>query len=104
MHRIIKIKNNILFRNAFNLMLSSGIISLFGFVFWIIVARSYSSHDVGIATTLISSALLISLLGQAGFDTTFIRFLPKAKNKNAHISTGIIVSGFMSATIAMRSA
>lgn len=101
MHRIIKIKNNILFRNAFNLMLSSGIISLFGFVFWIIVARSYSSHDVGIATTLISSALLISLLGQAGFDTTFIRFLPKAKNKNAHISTGIIVSGFMSATIAI---
>lgn len=82
-------------------MLSSGIISLFGFVFWIIVARNYTSHDVGIATTLIASALLISLLGQAGFDTTLIRFLPKAKNKNAHINTGLIVSGIISALLAV---
>lgn len=100
MELIQKIKNSTLFRSAFNLMLSSGIISIFGFVFWIIIARNFASHDVGVATTLISSALLISLLGQAGFDTTFIRFLPKAKNKNAHINTGLAVSGIMSATIA----
>lgn len=91
--------NNKLFRNAFNLMISSGIVSMFGFVFWIVVARNYSSYDVGIATTLLSTALLISLLGQAGFDTTFIRFLAKAKNKNAHISTGLLISGAMSALI-----
>ena len=101
MELIQKIKNSTLFRSAFNLMLSSGIISIFGFVFWIIIARNFTSHDVGIATTLISSALLISLLGQAGFDTTFIRFLPKAANKNAHINTGLAVSGIMSATIAL---
>lgn len=82
-------------------MVSSGIISLFGFIFWIIVAQNYSSHDVGIATTLISSALLISLLGQAGFDTTFIRFLPKSKNQSAQLSTGIVISGVMSAVIAL---
>lgn len=95
------LKTNKLFRNAFNLMLSSGIISLFGFVFWIVVARNYDSHDVGLATTLISSALLISLLGQAGFDTTFIRFLPKSENKSAYINTGIIVSGVASVVIAI---
>ena len=95
-----KIKNSTLFRSAFNLMLSSGVISIFGFVFWIIIARNFTSHDVGIATTLISSALLISLLGQAGFDTTFIRFLPKARDKSAQINTGLAVSGIASAVIA----
>lgn len=81
-------------------MFSTGIISFLGFVFWIIVARTYESNEVGIATTLLASSLLISLLSQAGFDTVFIRFLPKSKRRNAYIDTGLIISGLASFLLA----
>lgn len=94
------LKDNRLLQNAVNLILSSGVISLFGFVFWIIIARNFTSQDVGVATTLIASGLLIALLSQAGFDTTFIRFLPKSKKRNQHINTGLVLSGLISIVLA----
>lgn len=92
--------SNRLLHNALNLMLSSGIISLFGFIFWIIIARNFTSQDIGVATTLIASALLVALLSQSGFDTTFIRFLSKSKNKSEYINTGLVISGLTSIIIA----
>src|SRR5688572_21385611 len=86
------ILKNSLFMNAFYLMVSTFILGVCGFIFWIIVTRIYDTTAVGLATTLLSVSGLVSLLGLAGFDTTFIRFLPGSNRKNDYINSGLIVS------------
>lgn len=94
-------KSSTLLANSINLMLSSGIIALFGFVFWTIVARSFRTSTVGLATTLLSMSTLLSLLGLAGFDTIFIRYLSRSKQKNTYINTGLIFTGIASVLVAI---
>lgn len=91
--------NNTLFMSAFYLMLSTFILGACGFIFWVIVTRLYNTEAIGLATTLLSVAGLISLLGLAGFDTTFVRFLPGTKRKNDYINTGFIISSLTSLVI-----
>jgi len=94
------VKKNTLLVNSSYLILATGFIALFGFVFWVLVARSFDSTTVGLATTLISMSSLLSLLGLAGFDTIFVRFLPKAERKNDQINSGLIISAMASAIVA----
>jgi O-antigen/teichoic acid export membrane protein len=94
------LQSSSLLRNSFNLMVSVGVTALFGFVFWAIVARSFRSETVGLATTLLSMSSLLSLLGLAGFDTVFMRFLANSKKKNEQINSGMIIAAITSALIA----
>lgn len=91
---------NSLLKNSINLMLSAGVTAIFGFVFWTLIARSFSAESVGLATTLLSMCSLISLLGLVGFDTVFIRFLPNSKQQSEQINNGMITSAVVSAVIA----
>jgi O-antigen/teichoic acid export membrane protein len=93
-------RKNPLLANSFNLMVSAGVIALFGFIFWTLVAHSFRSQTVGLATTLLSMSSLLSLLGLAGFDTVFVRFLAKSKQRNEQINSGMIIAGLVSALIA----
>src|SRR5664279_2702355 len=77
--------------NALYLMLSTFVVAAMGFLFWVFVAHAYDAATVGLATTLLSISGLLSLLGLAGFDSTFVRFLPGTKNKNEYINSGFIV-------------
>jgi colanic acid/amylovoran biosynthesis protein len=99
--KISTIRQNKLFLNSFNLMFATGTTAGFGFLFWIIIAHSFHSATVGVATTLLSTSFLISLLGMAGFDTIFVRFLPKSKRKNDEINSGLIISGLASSLLAV---
>jgi O-antigen/teichoic acid export membrane protein len=90
-----------LLMNALFLMISTLVLGLTGFVFWAIVTRVYDASAVGLATTLLSLSGLLSLLGLAGFDTTFVRFLPKSDRKNDYINTGFIVAASVSAALAV---
>lgn len=83
--------------NACYLMLSTLVVAVAGFIFWVVVARSYDAAAVGLATTLLSVSGLLSLLGLAGFDTTFVRFLPNIERKNEYINNGFIITTFISA-------
>jgi len=94
------LKRNTLYMNALYLLLSTIVVAATGFVFWLVVTRSYDSGAVGLATTLLSVSSLLSLLGLAGFDVTFVRFLPKAANKNAYINSGFIVVAVASGGLA----
>lgn len=74
-------------RNALYLMINSISASAFGFIFWIIIARYYSSvygeleADVyiGLAITVISTVSLLSLIASLGFEIGLIRYLPQSK-------------------------
>lgn len=81
-----------LFRNSFYLMLNTGVMALFGFVFWIINARIFTPDQVGIATSLISAMTLISFASALGFDITFVRVLPGSKKRSEVINTGLLLS------------
>lgn len=94
------IKNTLLM-NALYLMISTFVLGLSGFVFWALVTRTFDTAAVGLATTLLSVSGLLSLLGLAGFETTFIRFLPRSKRKNDYINTGLIVTTLGSAALAL---
>ena len=93
-------KTDVLLTNSVSMMLATGLAAAFGFVFWIIVARSFRSNEVGLATTLLSMSGLVSLLGLAGFDAVFLRFLSKSKKRNEQINSGLIISGLASTLIA----
>jgi len=49
-----RIMNDSLYKNSIYLMISTGIMAVLGFVFWLVIARLFNTHDVGLATTIIS--------------------------------------------------
>lgn len=85
--------------NALYLMVSTFILGISGFVFWVLVTKTYDTTAIGLATTLLSVSGLLSLLGLAGFETTFIRFLPGSDRKNDYINTGMIVTTISSVVL-----
>jgi O-antigen/teichoic acid export membrane protein len=62
-----------------------------GFFFWIIAAKLYSVNEVGIATALISSLLLIIAFSRFGFDISQIRFATNY-DKSAIFNTCLWIS------------
>lgn len=99
--KLIAARKNSLHVNALYIMFSTFILGLSGFVFWAIVTRTYDTTAVGLATTLLSVSGLLSLLGLAGFETTFVRFLPGSDRKNDYINTGLIVTTLSSAVLSV---
>ena len=79
--------NDSLFRNSIYLMLSTGVMAVFGFFFWIRNARLYSAEQVGIGTNLISTMTLISSFSLLGLGNGLIRYLPTSERKNKKINT-----------------
>lgn len=78
-----------LLRNSFFLTASMATMGVLGFAFWVLNSRLYSASQIGIATALISAASLTSYLGLVGVNTTFIRFLPASRQRDAEISSGL---------------
>jgi len=95
------ITGNTLLMNALYLMISTFILGISGFVFWVLATKTFDTAAVGVATTLLSVSGLVSLLGLAGFETTFIRFLPGSNRKNDYINTGLIITATGSAILAL---
>jgi len=90
----VQIRSDHLVRNSFFIMASTAAMGAFGFLFWLVAARLYTSGQIGVATALISATILISYLGQFGFDATFVRFLPTSRDRDAEINTGLtLVAG-----------
>lgn len=79
--------------NAIHLILSTGVLSGFGFLFWVISTRLVSAPEIGIATTMISVMGIISIFSLLGFDSALVRFLSNSDNKNAVLNTSLILVG-----------
>ena len=90
-----------LYSNAIYLMLVSIANALFGFVFWIIAARFYSTGDVGLATAALSAASLLSGLSSIGFGYGMIRFLKSSTNPKTLINSSFTTVGVISVIAAI---
>jgi O-antigen/teichoic acid export membrane protein len=77
--------------NSLFLIMSTGLQSGSGFIFWIIAARLFSVSDVGKGSALISGAGLIGILSLVGLNSGMARYLPNARNRDALISSGLAV-------------
>jgi O-antigen/teichoic acid export membrane protein len=88
-----------LYRNSIYLIISTAVMAGFGFFFWMIGARLYTTEQVGLATTLISIMSLISSFSLLGLGNSLIRYLPKSTDKNSKINTSFTLVGLASIII-----
>ncbi len=85
-----------LYRNSIYLIASSGVMAGFGFFFWVIAAKNFTTDQIGVATTLLSVSSLISGFCMLGLNISLNRFLPKSEVKNEMISSSSILITFVS--------
>ena len=72
-------RNSVLLRNAGSLAATTGLTSLFGFVFTIVAARSFLPNAVGWGNAAINAMQLFGTIGMFGLNTMLIGELPKRK-------------------------
>ena len=80
-----------LYKNSIFIILTSISIAGFGFIFWMLAAKVYSKEDVGIATALVSSIVLLANLSKFGLDFSIVRFFPE-ENKSIVFSTSATIT------------
>ena len=83
-HRVFNLfymaKCSSLYNNAIYLMLNTACTSVMSFIFWYIMARCFTSSDVGIGSALISASGLISSIAGLGLGIGLVRFIAEMKN------------------------
>ena len=87
---ISKLRQDEMTWNSLLLIMSAGLQSAVGFLFWIITAHLFSVSDVGKGSDLISAAGFIGILSLLGLNNGMARYLPEARNRDALISSGLI--------------
>lgn len=88
-------------RNSLYLIISSGLQAALGFAFWIVAARLFSAADVGRASSLISATVVIAYLALLGLNSTLVRYLPTAPDRDELISAGLLLVAGCGAVIGL---
>jgi len=89
-----------LYSNAFYLMLNAGVMALFGFFFWVVVARFYTEAEVGLGSAIISAMSLLSIISLVGLNISLVRFLPHSDKPQELINSCYTLGGLVSLAIA----
>jgi O-antigen/teichoic acid export membrane protein len=87
--------------NAFYLLIATGVTALFGFLFWIEIARTHAPGTVGVATLLLSVSTLLSLIGLLGLESSAVRFLSQSKDASNYVSSALFVVGAATAILSI---
>jgi O-antigen/teichoic acid export membrane protein len=86
-------RNHDLLRNAGSLAATTGLTSVFGFVYWIVAAREFSQEAVGYGSAAISAMTLLGTVGMFGLGTMLIGELPRRRSRGGLMAAAIIASG-----------
>jgi O-antigen/teichoic acid export membrane protein len=70
-----------LHRNGYALVASAALNAALGLLFWLIAARHYSAHALGIQSSAISALLLLSGLAQLSLNNVLVRYVPVAESR-----------------------
>jgi O-antigen/teichoic acid export membrane protein len=63
----------------------------FGFIFWLVAARFFSTAEVGFAAAAVSAMMFLSIFAMAGLGTLMIREAPRYPDRElALIGTGVV--------------
>ncbi|HEY0937727.1 MAG TPA: lipopolysaccharide biosynthesis protein [Trebonia sp.] len=91
-------QNQDLLRNAGSLAATTGLTSVFGFVFWIIAARGlgptwkFTPASVGYGVTAINAMQLLGTIGMFGLGTMMIGELPRRQERGGLFSASLITA------------
>lgn len=72
-------------RNAYALVLNTGISGSLGLVYWILAARDYDDSDVGRGSAAISALMLLTGLVSVNFAGTLNRFIPRTGRRTVAV-------------------
>lgn len=75
-----------LHRDGYALAANSAFTALAGLVYWIVAARQYSAHDVGINSALISTMMFLAGIAGLNLTNVVVRFLPEAGRRTARLT------------------
>jgi O-antigen/teichoic acid export membrane protein len=92
-------KRSSLYNNAFYLMLNTACTSVLGFVFWFIMARYFSSSDVGIGSALNSASGLVASFAGLGLCIGLVRFVPELKEGAVRLINSAFTLAGVAATV-----
>lgn len=86
-------RNHELLRNAGSLFATTGLTSVFGFVFWVIAAREFSPQAVGYGSATVSAMTLLGTIGMFGLGTMLLGELPRITTRGGLFTAALLVSG-----------
>lgn len=78
-----------LFRNAYALVVNTGITAVLGFMYWVIAARLFTTHDVGLAAAAISAMTLLAGISLLNLEAVLVRFIPIAGRQTRRLVLGV---------------
>jgi len=84
--------NSELLRNAGSLAATTGLTSVFGFVFWIIADREFSQDAVGYGAAATNAMQLLGTVGMFGLGTMLIGELPRRRERGGLFAASLITS------------
>jgi O-antigen/teichoic acid export membrane protein len=87
-----------LLRNSVYIMLTTGVNSALGYLFWLVIARTYAAYDVGVAGALIAAMTVVAALADLGTSTALIQRLPSQRTDEAWSRT--LTASVSTATVA----
>jgi O-antigen/teichoic acid export membrane protein len=93
-----RLSNDSLLRNSLYIMSSTLVTAMIGYLFWIVAAHIYSTHDVGLASALIAVMTLASMLANLGIGPTLVQTLPRRESGFAYSLT--LNAGLVTGTLA----
>src|SRR4051794_18578789 len=70
-----------LYRNGYALILSTGITSALGLLYWAVAAKFYQTENVGLNSAVISTMIFLSGISQINLQETMVRYLPVAGHR-----------------------
>jgi O-antigen/teichoic acid export membrane protein len=65
-----------LFRDGYALVANEGVTAALGLVYWLVAARRYDAHTVGVNTAAISAMMFIAGVAQLNLMSALLRFVP----------------------------
>jgi O-antigen/teichoic acid export membrane protein len=74
-----------LFRTGYLLTAGTGITAILGLIFWVLAARSYAPHVIGVNSAAISAMLFVASVCQLGLPAVLVRDLPKAGGRTRRV-------------------
>jgi O-antigen/teichoic acid export membrane protein len=88
-----------LVRNSLNIMGTTGVNLVLGYAFWVVAARTYSTHDFGLAGALISAMTLAFTVSSLGVGNALVQQLSRRESGHdwsVTLNAGLIAGALLS--------
>ena len=87
--------------NAGSLVMSTGVASLLGVVYWVFATRLFSQQAVGYASAAVSAMTLLGTIGMLGLGTLLVGELPRRSSRAGLVSAALLTCGLGSLVLGL---